>query len=167
MKRQWFIMAAIMVTATCGWAGEKAGVAASTNETVITSRRLDFDYPKKTAIFDGDVVVTDVRVTIKADQMTALFSTNNQPEMIMAVGNVVIDQEDRMATCERATYSVKSGLLVLTGKPVVKRGAEVMSGSRIIFSRDDDKVKCEDAVLRISPGQSGLKGGFDDVMKKR
>jgi lipopolysaccharide transport protein LptA len=106
-------------------------------------------------------------VTIKADQMTALFSTNNQPEMIMAVGNVVIDQEDRMATCERATYSVKSGLLVLTGKPVVKRGAEVMSGSRIIFSRDDDKVKCEDAVLRISPGQSGLKGGFDDVMKKR
>jgi lipopolysaccharide transport protein LptA len=167
MKRQWFLMAAIIVAGACGWSGEKTPAVSSTNETVITSRRLDFDYPKKTAIFDGDVVVTDVRVTIKSDQMTALFSTNNQPEMIMAVGNVVIDQEDRVATCERATYSVKSGLLVLTGKPVVRRGAEVMSGSRIIFSRDDDKVQCEDAVLRISPGQSGGKGGFNDVLKKR
>jgi hypothetical protein len=58
-------------------------------------------------------------------------------------------------------------LLVLTGKPVVRRGEELMSGSRIIFSRDDDKVKCEDAVLRIAPGQSGFQAGFDDLIKKR
>jgi lipopolysaccharide transport protein LptA len=158
-------VAAILMAAVSGWAAEKAG--AVTSETTITSRRLDFDYSKRTAVFEGNVVVTDVRVTIKADQMTALFSTNNQPEMITAVGNVVIEQEDRQATCERATYSVRSGLLVLTGKPVVRRGEELMSGSRIIFSRDDDKVKCEDAVLRIAPGQSGFQAGFDDLIKKR
>jgi len=164
MDRRWVLMAAaVVMMAAAGWAGDKSGAADSTNETVITSRQLDFDYPKRTAVFEGDVVVTDVRVVIKSDQMTALFSTNNQPEMITAVGNVTIDQEDRKATCERATYSVKSGLLVLTGNPVVRRGQEVMSGSRIIFSRDDDKVKCENAVLRITPKQGG---GFDEFMKR-
>lgn len=174
MYKRWMAAAMMMLAVATGWAGEKPGPLAGvmaipkagTNETVITSRQLDFDYPKRTAVFDGDVVVTDVRVTIKADQMTALFSTNNQPEMITAVGNVVIDQQDRKATCERATYSVRSGLLVLTGKPVVQRGTEVMSGTRIIFSRDDDKVKCEDAVLRIAPGHGGLQGGFDDLIKR-
>jgi hypothetical protein len=40
----------------------------------------------------------------------------------------------------------------------------MLSGSRIIFSRDDDKVKCEDSTLRIIPGQGGG-GGLDDMMK--
>jgi lipopolysaccharide transport protein LptA len=167
MHKQWIVASVALFAATWGWAGEKAAglpaiPSAGTNETVITSRRLDFDYPRRTAVFDGDVVVTDVRVTIRSDQMTALFSTNNQPDMITAVGNVLIEQQDRQATCERATYSVRSGLLVLTGKPIVKRGTEVMSGTRIIFSRDDDKVKCEDAVLRIAPGQ----GRIEDFMKR-
>lgn len=135
-----------------------------TNSTVIVSKRLDFDYSKHTAVFDGDVVATDPRVKISADQITALFSTNNQPEMITAVGNVRIEQDKRKALCDRAVYSLRSGLLVLTGKPRVIQEGNVLSGSRIIFSRDDDKVKCEDSTLRIVPGQGG---GFDDLLKPR
>lgn len=133
-----------------------------TNSTVIVSKRLDFDYSKHTAVFDGDVVVTDPRVRILADQLTALFNTNNQPDMITAVGNVRIEQENRTAVSDRAVYSIRSGLLVLTGKPKVYQAGNVLSGSRIIFSRDDDKVKCEDSTLRIVPGQGG---GTDDLMK--
>ena len=133
-----------------------------TNSTTITSRHLDFDYPKRTAVFEGDVVVTDPRVTITSDSMTAVFATNNQPETITAVGNVRIEQEGRTALSSRATYSVKSGLLVLTGKPKVIRGTSVMMGSRIIFSRDDDKVTCEDATVTIGP----TPGGLNTLMKK-
>ncbi len=161
MTGKWMVLLMAVVLVALPLLAEEPAPAEAA-QTVITSRRLDFDYPKRTAVFEGDVVVSDARVTIKADQMTALFSEGNQPEMITAVGNVRIEQEDRVATCERATYSVKSGLLVLTGRPMVRRGAEVMSGSRIIFSRDDDKVKCEDAVLRIAPGQ----GGFDGLLKR-
>jgi lipopolysaccharide transport protein LptA len=144
---------------------QEAGAAGDeTNSTVIVSKRLDFDYTKHTAVFDGDVVVTDPRVRILADQITALFNTNNQPDMITAVGNVRIEQENRKAVCDRAVYSLRSGLLVLTGKPKVVQEGNILSGSRIIFSRDDDKVKCEDSTLRIVPGQAG---GIDDLMKPK
>lgn len=158
--RRMVLMMAAALAATGVMAADPE--VAPTNQTVITSTRLDYDNARRTAVFEGNVVVTDARVTIKADQITALFNADNQPEMITAVGNVRIDQEDRQATCERASYSLKSGLLVLTGRPVVKRGTEVMSGSRIIFSRDDDKIKCEDAVLRFTSGQ----GGLDTLMKR-
>jgi lipopolysaccharide transport protein LptA len=154
----------LALNAWAGLAADATENAGDTNTTVITSRHLDFDYPKRTAVFDGDVVVTDPRVTIKADSITALFSTNNQPETITAVGNVRIEQEGRLALSTRATYSVKSGLLVLTGRPRVMRGTDVLTGSRIIFSRDDDKVTCEDATLRLMPEQGGA--GLDSMLKR-
>ena len=161
----WFGLVAWLV-ATSVQAAEDEGpadVEATTNSTVITSKHLDFDYTNRTAVFEGDVVVTDPRVKILADTITAVFNTNNAPETVTAVGNVRIEQTDRRATSSRAVYSVKSGLLVLTGKPKVIRGADVMTGSRIIFSRDDDKVKCDNAILKITPGQSG---GLDEFIKK-
>lgn len=155
----------IAACACTALAADAAAEAVETNMTVITSRHLDFDYPKRVAVFDGDVVVTDPRVTIKSDSMTSVFTTNNQPETITAVGNVRIEQENRLALCNRATYSVKSGLLVLTGKPRVTRGTDVLSGSRIIFSRDDDKVTCEDAKLTVLPGKGGSQS-LDALLKR-
>lgn len=166
MRTKTFLLAGLglMLGAASVRAGEPATDSVETNMTVITSRHLDFDYPKRVAVLDGDVLVVDPRVTIKSDSMTILFATNNQPETITAVGNVKIDQESRMAVCTRATYSVKSGLLVLTGKPRVTRGTDVLSGSRIIFSRDDDKIQCEDAKLTVMPGTSGP--GLDSLLKR-
>lgn len=170
MFAKWQIVSACVVALMMATGGqlaaqEVAGASGEgTSSTEIASKRLDFDYSKHTAVFDGDVVVTDPRVRIMADQITALFNTNNQPDMITAVGNVRIEQENRNAVCDRAVYSLRSGLLVLTGKPKVLQAGNILSGSRIIFSRNDDKVKCEDSTLRIVPGQGG---GIDDLMKPK
>ncbi len=135
--------------------------AAGTNATVITSKRLTFDYAERKAVFEENVKVVDPSVTITADQITVTFGADNQPETVMAAGHVRVEQTDRWATCQRAVYSVKSGLLVLTGRPKLVRGQDVLQGSRIIFYRYEEKAKCEDAVLTIFPGESGL----DKMMK--
>ena len=135
--------------------------AAGTNATVITSKRLTFDYADRKAVFDENVKVVDPAVTITADQITVTFGADNQPETVMASESVRVEQPDRWATCQRAVYSVKSGLLVLTGHPKLVRGQDVLQGSRIIFYRYEEKAKCEDAVLTVMPGESGL----DKMMK--
>ena len=135
--------------------------AAGTNATVITAKRLTFDYADRKAVFDENVKVVDPAVTLTADQITVIFGADNQPETVMAAGRVRVEQTDRWATCQRAVYSVKSGLLVLTGHPKLVRGQDVLQGSRIIFYRYEEKAKCEDAVLTIMPGESGL----DKMMK--
>jgi lipopolysaccharide export system protein LptA len=158
----------VLVSAACALIGVAGMVMAqgeepATNSTVITSKHLDFDYPKHTAVFKGDVVVVDPRVRIEADTITTVFSTNNQPETITAEGNVRIVQTDRVATSARAVYSVNSGLMVMTGKPRITRGGDVLEGTRIVFNRDEDNVKCDDAVLKIAPGADA---GLGDLIKK-
>lgn len=145
----------------CGGGATTADGDSATNSTVITARHLDYDYPKRTAVFEGDVVVVDPRVKIIGDTITAVFMTNNQPESVTAVGNVRIEQTNRVAVCNHAFYSVKSGLLVLPGKPIVSRGTDVLSGTRITFNRDTDKMECTDAKLIVAPGAAGL----NDFMK--
>lgn len=169
------IMAVLMavvaaLAAGAGWAAEAETVpapastnaaAGNTNATTITSRRMNYDAQKRTAVFDGDVVVVDPQVKISADNITATFTTNSQPETITAVGNVRIEQTNRVAVCGTATYSVTSGKLVLLGKPRVSRGADILSGSRIVFNRDSDEMICDDAKIIVAPGA----GGLDNLMK--
>ena len=128
----------------------------ATNQTVITSKRMSYDYPKRMAVFEDEVVVEDPQVHITADTITATFDTNNAPEMVTAVGHVRIVQKDRVATGGRAGYSVRTGLLVLTVKPRIWRGNDVLEGSRILFNRDDDKVTCENPRLWIVSGSGGF-----------
>ncbi len=158
-RRLWGVIAgACLIFAAAPRCGQAA--AAETNKTVITAKTLDFDYQKRTAVFQGDVVVVDPAVRITADTMTVVFDENNAPETITAIGRVRIEQPDRIATCSRAAYSVRSGLMVLTGKPMVRRGSDVLTGTRIIFSRDDNRVSCEGATLRILPSGGGLTDVF-------
>ena len=133
-------------------------------------------------VLDGEVVVKDPRVTIMADQITMLMSSNREPEMVTAVGHVVIEQDlnpaaqgapgrgpavkgFRRAVCGRAVYGVKSGVTVLTDKPVITQEGMSLNGSRIIYSRDQDKVHIDNSSGVFVSGQ--VQDGMGEVVRKK
>jgi len=145
--------------------GNRLTMGSGTNETHVTASRADYDLTKNVLVLDGDVVVQDARVTIKADQIVLEMTTNREPKVITAVGHVVIEQElipaatrpmvglpkgvpmkgFRRAVCGRAVYGVSSGVTVLTEKPVITQDGMSLRGSRIIYSRDQDKVHIDNS----------------------
>lgn len=167
-------------------AGSELTVGSGTNETHVTARRADYEISKNVLVLEGDVVVKDPRVTIKADQITMVMTTNREPEMVTAVGNVVIEQDlnpvqaatagaagkplavkgFRRATCGRAVYGVRSGVTVLTINPVVTQEGMTLKGSRIIYSRDADKVHIDNSEGTFVPG-AGQSGGLGDMMNPK
>ena len=165
MDRRWTGLVGVGLLLAVGAAAQEPAGAADTNATVIRARRLEFDYARRTAVFEGDVVVTDPQVRIESDTLTVVFSAENEPETLTAAGNVRIQQTERRATCERAVYTVRSGLLVLTGEPRMMRGNESIAGTRIVFRRDEDKLTVDNARVQLVPGQRS--GGWQDVVKPR
>ncbi|MEI6563631.1 MAG: LptA/OstA family protein [bacterium] len=151
------------------------------NETHVMSRRADYDILKNILVLDGDVVVKDPRVTIMADQITMQMSTNREPEVVTAVGDVKIEQDldsaptigkrgppikgFRRATCGHAVYSVRSGITVLTDKPVITQEGMTLRGSRIMYSRDQDKVHIDNSSGIFIPGEG--KSDLGDIMKPK
>ena len=170
------------------WAQERATggsaltVGTGTNETHVVAKRADYDISKNILVLDGDVMVKDPRVTITADQIIMVMNTNREPENVRAIGHVVIEQDlnptnsvvpvpgkkgmamkgFRRATCGQAIYEIKSGITVLLEKPVITQEGMTLNGSRIIYSRDQDKVHIDNSSGIFIPGEGQT--GVKDIM---
>jgi lipopolysaccharide export system protein LptA len=135
------------------------GAAGEEEVTVITSVRLTFDYRNQYALFEENVVVTDPQLRMNADRLLVEFDEAGDPKTIKAEGGVRLTQEELTADSDVATYDVVTGRIELTGNPRVRRGRDILSGDRILFWRDEEKMICEpNAKLVIYSQATGLRG---------
>lgn len=121
--------------------------------TVVTSDRFQVDYAKNVGVFEGNVLAVDPRITVRADKMTVTFgrsaitgggtNTVQSLQEIVAEGGVVISQGERKSTSQHAVYTALDGKVVLTGNPKVETPDGTVSGKKITFWRNDEKMDVE------------------------
>jgi len=161
--RRWILSALILGLAGTVWtrAAETEPAGGVEDVTVITSDRLTFDARNRFALFEYNVLVTDPKMQMAADKLTVSFDEKGQAKTIKAEGRVTITQADRTAQSAMATYDVDSGQIVLTGKPRVTRGKDILEGEMITYWRNEDKMICTPgARLIIYPQKGGLRDQF-------
>lgn len=130
-------------------------IATTTNEpTVVTSDRMQTDYASNVGTFDGNVVVIDPRITVRADKMVVFFGavsnivngvTNNtrSVQRIIATGGVVINQDKKKATSDHADYSTVDEKVVLTQNPKVEGPEGIVTGKKITLWHGKEKMDVE------------------------
>jgi lipopolysaccharide transport protein LptA len=123
----------------------------SKTNMVITSQTMTFDYKRLIAVFENDVKVVDPRLAIDSDKMTVLFERDNTVKSVTAQGSVVIRQQDKTATCDKAVYLKQSDEIMLMGSAKLIRGKDYVAGNTITFWLNEDKVRCEPGRLVIYP----------------
>ena len=117
---------------------------ASPDATVVTADKLTFDYIKKFALFENNVVVNDPRLQLSANRLTIIFTEDGGAQTIKAEGKVLLTQGDKKARADLATYDVASGRIVLAGgPPQVMQGRNILEGEVITFWRDQQKLECK------------------------
>ena len=133
-----------------------AGVArANTNEpTVINSDRMQSDYLHNVGTFEGNVVVIDPHLTLRADKMTVFFGgTNNivndvtnqvrAIQRIVSTGGVEIHIDQKKATCDNADYIASDDKAILTGNPKVETPDGVVTGKKITLWHGKERMDVE------------------------
>ncbi|NCC51528.1 MAG: lipopolysaccharide transport periplasmic protein LptA [Spartobacteria bacterium] len=146
MRNVLLVMASVWLLGLChtGYGADMATTLELDGEvTVITSDRLTFDYEKQFALFEGNVVVTDPEMKLTAERMNVTFNKKSEVQAIDAVGDVRIQQEDKVANAGEASYNVKTGQITLKDNPRVRRGKDLLQGDVITFWRDENKMICE------------------------
>ena len=124
--------------------------------TVITSERLTFDYRKNYAVFERDVKVVDPGMTLTTDRLAVWFNEDGDVMLIKAEGDVVITQEDKVATAGEATYDVPTGKILLQRAPRLQRGLHYLEGTTITYWRNEELLIVEpQSRLVIYPGEGG------------
>jgi lipopolysaccharide export system protein LptA len=128
---------------------------------VVTARSLFADNKAKTVTYKKDVVVKKGDITLYAEEViinlkkddapakqksgTDVFQGSGKIDTIVAKGNVKIIQQDKTATAGEATYYSGTDEFVLTGKPRVWQGDNVLTGTKITYNIQDDTFQADEA----------------------
>ncbi len=120
----------------------------------IKSDGLEWDYKGHVVTFRGNVIANQEDVTLYSDRMVIYYDeTTSEVTQIVAEGAVRIVQLDRRATGEKAVFHNAGKKIVLTGRPVIRQGKNVVIGEKITILIDRDWVEVEGADVTISPEQ--------------
>lgn len=125
--------------------------------TVVTADKLTFDYIRKFAKFENNVVVNDPRMQLSSDRLTILFTESSDPQTIKAEGKVVLTHQEFKARADMATYDFESGRVTLVGgPPQVLKDRNILEGDVILYWTKEQRLECKPhARLVVYPSDFG------------
>lgn len=131
--------------------GEKAvksggigGFTASRAPIDISSDTVEADQKTNKVVFKGNVVAKQEDTTLYANTLTVLYDPNTKKlKEIIAVGNVKVVQLERRATSQKATFDQEKNKVIFDGDAVVREGANVIRGERIVYYVDEGRSVVE------------------------
>ena len=109
--------------------------------TIITSDELHSDQNTHISIFTGNVVTVGTNFRMTCQEMTVYFTTDNKVDHIVATGDVVITQPDRVTHCGHADYFRDDDKFVLTDQPVILDHKNKVWGPEITIYRTSQKME--------------------------
>lgn len=106
----------------------------------IRSNELQADTKSRIATFLGKVVAKQGNITIFADRLVVRYEEQGgDVEMVEAIGNVRIVQENRIGTAQRGVYRTREGKITLSGNPKVVQGKDMITGREITYFVNEER----------------------------
>ncbi len=126
--------------------------------TVITSDELHSDQANHVSVFTGNVVVIGNEFKMTCQEMTVNFTKDNKVDTIIATGDVVITQPDRITHCGRAEYFRDDDKFVLTEQPSIVQGKndQQLNSPEIIIYRTSQKMETTGGRTTLILGPSSM-----------
>lgn len=156
----------VVMASGIGWSQQPDKTKPAPAEPIhVVADTLETDNHARVAEFSGNVTATQADTVITADHLKIYYgqkqpgdakspdkSLDKNPDkapessidQIVAEGNVVIHFGKQVAQANRAVYTTKDRVLVLTGKNAkITSGKDSVSGSKITLYRAKDRIKVE------------------------
>lgn len=152
-------------TAAASGGKEDGAPKGAPEDAEITADTMEVDFAARVAKFEGDVLVTDSRMSLRTDRLMAYFTEDHKLLKVEAMGNVVIFQPDadRSATAGYAEYDVKTSAVSLTETPELRTGQNSLTGAdKIIYFRDSQTSR----TVGGRPKFRVVPKGHDDALKR-
>lgn len=104
----------------------------------VTADQLAVNNADGTAVFSGNVVVTQGEMTLAAAEVKVTYgSEQNDIETLAASGGVTVKNLGDAAEAQEAVYTIDSGMIVLTGDVLLTQGPSAMAGQKLTINLKD------------------------------
>jgi lipopolysaccharide transport protein LptA len=152
------LAAALMTTPLCAQLADDTStdVQPPAGSTLIMSDELHSDQNTHQSVFTGKVVVVGQNFHMTCQQMTVFFTNDNKVSKIIATGDVVITQPDRVTHCGHAEYTQDNDTFVLTEEPVIYNGKTKVEGTRITINRQTQQMQTDQGRTTVTIQNSDM-----------
>jgi lipopolysaccharide export system protein LptA len=91
-----------------------------------------------TAVFSGNVVVTQGEMKLAAGEVKVTYGTTQSDiESLLASGGVTVTNLGDAAEAKEAVYTIDSGMIVLSGDVLLTQGGSAMAGQKLSINLKD------------------------------
>jgi lipopolysaccharide export system protein LptA len=103
---------------------------------------IEYRYKERRTLMTGDPLVTLTRedATLVCRRLSAELDAGGQIARATCQGDVKLTRGERVVTCETATFENAAGSVTCDGSPVLRDGASVVQGERLVYHLDEDRV---------------------------
>ena len=140
-----FAQATLAQSAQVAFGGLKGDTTAPVE---VNADTLTVDQTAGTAVFSGNVVVTQDTMKLSADEVRTVYGADKTSiETLYATGNVLLVNATDAAQGDNAVYTIASGEVVMTGNVLLTQGQTAMSAEKLVIDlktgmgRMDGRVK--------------------------
>lgn len=129
-------------------------------QSIITARSISLNAELSMGFFNGDVILDDPEISMRADAVSVTLGETNQIKRIAAKGDVEMVQSGRSGRSQKAYYLGTEKIMVMIGDAYIKLIDDELHGDEIIYWINEDRVKCYNTRLIAQMGR-------DASMKRR
>lgn len=140
MRKAW-LFAAALITApfAAGAAGTDIAFAGLKTDTTlplqVTADQLSVSQADGTAVFTGNVVVTQGNMTLQAVSLQVEYAKDQKSiARLLAKGDVKLAAGGEAASAQTADYAPETGALILQGDVLLTQGSAAISGQTLTIS---------------------------------
>jgi len=107
---------------------------------------MEADNASHRAVFSGDVEAETEGGVLHADEMRVDYDgPSGRLVRIESTGHVRMVREGRVIRAERAVYEAAERRVEFTGEPRILEGESMVTGSRILYYPDEDRLVVEES----------------------
>lgn len=123
--------------------------SAPATNSVMRITASTFSHQRDISVFHEGVKVEDARGQIACQMLTVVTGASNQLQRIVADNDVTITQKDMIASGQRADYDVRTGLVRLTGDPILRGPDKSLRSDYFIIDRNANTFSVAPGNYRI------------------
>lgn len=134
----------------------------TTQPVEISADKLDLNQKEGTALFVGNVVISQGEMRLSAPRVEAEFVIENGQSTgkiarVHASGGVTLVNGDQAAEGREADYTIEDGIIIMTGDVVLTQGQNALAAERMTVRLEEGTANLEGRVRSILQPSSGAK----------
>lgn len=121
----------------------------------VTADNLSVDNATGTAIFDGNVLISQGEMKLSAARVRVVYRADDKGiAQLEATGGVLLVSGEDAAEAQRADYDIDAGTLVMSGDVLMTQGPSALSAQEMTVNLTDGTAKMSGRVKTIlQPGK--------------